>query len=124
MAEALAMPHLVTSRPEPDLHLAPLTLVLSMFSWAMLKDRGDQLKYALATALSGAARIVRGLRTTLTVGQREDVAEGAVTELRNLPGDPWKLSEPLPKSWGAMSDLGAATPDDWCRRAPKPDGEK
>ena len=89
-----------------------------MFSWVMLKDRGDQLKYALATALSGAARIVRGLRTTLTVEQREDVAEAAVTELRNL------LSEPLPKSWGAMSDLGAATPDDWCRRAPKPDGEK
>jgi hypothetical protein len=90
----------------------------------MLRDRGDQLKYAIANALSGAARIVRGLRTTLTVGQREDVAEAAVNELRALPNDPWKLSEPLPKSWGVMSDLGASTPEGWCRTKPsKPDGE-
>ena len=90
----------------------------------MLRDRGDQLKYAIANALSGAARIVRGLRTTLTVGQREDVAEAAVNELRALPNDPWKLSEPLPKSWGVMSDLGASTPEGWCRTQPsKSDGE-
>jgi hypothetical protein len=85
-----------------------LTFVLSMFSWRMLGDRGDQLKYAIASALSGAARVVRGLRATLTVSQREDVAEAAVNELRTLPDDPWKLSEPLPKSWGVMSDLGAS----------------
>jgi hypothetical protein len=91
----------------------------------MLRDRGDQLKYAIAHALYGAARIVRGLRTTLTVGQREDVAEAAVNELRKLPDDPWKLSDPLPKTWGVMSDLGASTPEDWCRPASlKPDGEE
>lgn len=90
----------------------------------MLRDRGDELKYAIARALHGAARIVRGLRATLTVGEREDVAEAAVNELRNLPNDPWKLSEPLPKRWGVMSDLGAPTADDWCRPKPlKPDGE-
>jgi hypothetical protein len=106
-------------------HLAPLTIVPSMFLLAaMLKDRGDQLKYAIANALPSAARVVRGLRATLTVSQREDVAEAAVNELRTLPDDPWKLGEPLPKSWGVMSDLGASTSHDWCRSEPsKPDGE-
>jgi hypothetical protein len=90
----------------------------------MLRDRGDQLKYAIAHALYGAARIVRGLRSTLTVGQREDVAEAAVRELRGLPGDPWRLAEPLPKDWGVMSDLGASTPEGWSRPADlKRDGE-
>jgi hypothetical protein len=41
----------------------------------MLRDRGDQLKYALSNALKGAAKIVRGLRIGLTVMEREAVAE-------------------------------------------------
>jgi len=61
----------------------------------MLKDRGDLLKYALAGALKRAAKIVRGLRAGLTVSEREAVAEQAVTEIRNLPNDPWKLNERL-----------------------------
>jgi hypothetical protein len=90
----------------------------------MLRDRGDELKYAIARALDGAVRIVRGLRTTLTGYQREQVAEAAVNELRAIADDPWKLSEPLSKTWGAMSDLGASTADDWCQPKPlKSEGE-
>jgi hypothetical protein len=80
----------------------------------MLRDRGDQLKYALATALSGAAKIVRGLRAGLTVSEREAVAEVAVADLRRLPDDPWKLAEPLPARATVMDDLGAPTPSGWC----------
>jgi len=91
---------------------------------AMLRDRGDQLKYAIAHALYGAARIVRGLRTTLNNYQREQVAEAVVNELRALPDDPWKLSEPLPMRSAVMRDLGASTPDGWCRPNPsKPESE-
>jgi hypothetical protein len=82
----------------------------------MLRDRGDQLKYAIAHALAGAVKIVRGLRTGLTVGERENVAEAAVKELRQLPDDPWKLSEPLPQHRETvMQDLGAGTTHDWCK---------
>jgi len=84
-----------------------------MFSYGMLKDRGDLLKYALAGALKRAAKIVRGLRAGLTVSEREAVAEQAVTEIRNLPNDPWKLNEGLQHGWGINPDLGASTPDDW-----------
>jgi hypothetical protein len=87
----------------------------------MLRDRGDQLKYAIASALSRAAKIVRGLRQGLTVSEREAVAEIAVADLRTLPGDPWKLAEPLPRDWGVMSDLGAPTQHGWCD--PKSDQE-
>jgi hypothetical protein len=62
----------------------------------MLRDRGDVLKYALANALKEATKIVRGGRGGLTVSEREGVAEQAATEIRNLPDDPWKLSEELP----------------------------
>jgi hypothetical protein len=53
----------------------------------MLKDRGDLLKYALADALNGVAKIVRGASASLTVSEREAVAERAITEMRNLPAD-------------------------------------
>ena len=80
----------------------------------MLRDRGDLLKYALAHALKGTAKIVRGASLALTVTEREAVAARAVAEIRNLPDDPWKLNEELPKDWGIMPDLGASTPDGWC----------
>ena len=80
----------------------------------MLRDRGEVLKYALADAFKSAAKIVRGLRAGLTVSEREAVAEFAVAEIRNLPDDPWKLSEELPRDWG-VGPMGHSTPDDWCR---------
>lgn len=86
----------------------------------MLNDRGDLLKYALAHALSRAAKIVRGLRASLTVSEREAVAEQAVAEIRNLPDDPWKLGEQLPRDWNnlavnAPGYRGGSTPDGWCK---------
>jgi hypothetical protein len=75
----------------------------------MLRDRGDLLKYALADALMIAAKVVRGLRTGLTVSEREMVADAAVDVVRKLPDDPWKLAEPLPQYYGPMKDLGAPT---------------
>jgi hypothetical protein len=89
----------------------------------MLRERGDQLKYAIVHALDGATRVVRGLCSALTIGQREDVAESAVNELRALPDDPWNLSAPLPLHRGPMTDLGASTPERWRSQKPKPDGE-
>jgi hypothetical protein len=79
----------------------------------MLEARGHLLKYAIAEALKRAAKIVRGLRAGLTVSERETVAEHAVTALRNLPDDPWKLNEKLQHDWGINPDLGASTPDNW-----------
>jgi hypothetical protein len=48
-------------------------------------------------ALKAAAKLVRGLRAGLTVSEREAVADEAVSAIRNLPDDPWKLSEELPR---------------------------
>jgi len=79
----------------------------------MLSTRGDLLKYALADALKRAVKVVRGLRIGLTVGEREAVAEHAVTEIRNRPDDPWKLNEKLQHDWSINPDLGASTPPDW-----------
>jgi hypothetical protein len=88
----------------------------------MLRDRGDVLKYALANALREAAKVVRGARAGLTVSEREAVAERAVTEIRNLPDDPWKLAEQLPHDWNnvavsARGYRGGSTPDNWCKPA-------
>jgi hypothetical protein len=81
----------------------------------MLRDRGDLLKYALAHALQGAAKIVRGLTLRINVMEREAVAEQAVTEIRNLAGDPWKLAEKLPiETTPASGDgYGHGMPSDW-----------
>jgi hypothetical protein len=76
----------------------------------MLRNRGDQLKYAIASALARASKVIRGLRTGLTVSEREAVAEVAVNDLRSLADDPWKLAEPLPLYKTGMSDLGAPIP--------------
>ena len=81
----------------------------------MLRDRGDQLKYALVSALARAAKVVRGLRIGLTVGEREAVAEAAVDQLRKAPADPGNspnqfraISASCP-TWGRrLSPIGAS----------------
>lgn len=62
-----------------------------------------------------AAKVVRGASEALHTWQREQVADAVVKTMRELPDDPWKLNEPLPKDWGIMSDLGSPAPDDWCK---------
>ncbi len=54
--------------------------------------RWDVLKYAIAFALRGASKIVRGLKQDLTEAERYAVAEHVVTQLKER-GDPWHLSE-------------------------------
>ncbi|HEX4410526.1 MAG TPA: hypothetical protein VH206_17280 [Xanthobacteraceae bacterium] len=81
----------------------------------MLETRADLLKYAIANALAEACKVVRGLRKTLTVTEREAVGEEAARLVQSLPDDPWKLAEPLPKRLGLAEDLGASTPPDWCK---------
>lgn len=100
--------------------LAPLAVAACVFlvrstQWAMLQDRGDLLKYALAKALSTAAKVIRGARQGLPVMEREAIAEAAVAEIRGLPDDPWKLAEPLPPDFQVMSNLGAPTPSGWAK---------
>jgi hypothetical protein len=83
----------------------------------MLRDRGDLLKYAIAHALQGAAKIVRGLTLRINVAEREAIAEQAVTEIRNLPDDPWKLAEKLPIETTPASGAGYGhgMPSGWCK---------
>ena len=97
----------------------------------MLKNRGEFLKYAIANALRGAAKVVRGCRIGLTVTEREAIGERAVAEIRALPDDPWKLGEELPRDWNSVASdapgyRGGSTPDDWCvpfneKRSPSSD---
>jgi hypothetical protein len=82
-----------------------------------LDTRVDLLKHAIADALLLAAKVMRGVPQALHTGQRQEVAEAALKTIRDLPGDPWKLNEALPKDFGVMSDLGASTPDGWCKPA-------
>ncbi len=63
----------------------------------MLRDRGDLLKYALADALMIAAKVVRGLRTGLTVSEREKVADDFLTfHFDYSVWHPLNLEEPQP----------------------------
>jgi hypothetical protein len=61
-----------------------------MFSWSM--TRGDVLKYAIAFALRGASKVVRGLRHGLSETERYAVADHVVAQLKER-GDPWRLSD-------------------------------
>ena len=75
-----------------------------MFS-SRMKTRGDMLRFAIAYALIGARKIVRGLREGLSEEERYAVAEDVVHRLRQH-GDPWRL-------WEELSDLtskGHSTP--------------
>ena len=59
------------------------------------RTRGDMLSSAVAFALGGARKLVRGLREELTEEERYRVADDIVVRLKQH-GDPWRLSEELP----------------------------
>jgi hypothetical protein len=65
-----------------------------LFSWRM-RTRGDMLSFAIAFALRGARKLVRGLRQELTEEERYRVANDVVHQLKQH-GDPWRLSEVIP----------------------------
>ena len=60
-----------------------------------MRTRGDMLSFAIAFALRGARKLVRGFREELTEEERYRVAEDVVHQLKQR-GDPWRLSEELP----------------------------
>ena len=64
-----------------------------------MKTRGDLLSFAIAFALRGARKIVRGLRQGLNEEERYRVADDVVDQLKQR-GDPWRLSEDLPEVTG------------------------
>ncbi len=55
---------------------------------------GDLLRFAIAFALRGASRLVRGLRQGLTEEERYRVADEVVDRLQQH-SDVWRLSEEL-----------------------------
>jgi hypothetical protein len=65
-----------------------------MFSSPM-PTRGDMLSFAIAFALRGARKLVRGFRKELSEEERYRVADDVVYRLKQH-GDPWRLSEELP----------------------------
>ena len=60
-----------------------------------MRTRGDMLSFAIAFALMGARKLVRGLRQELTEEERYRVANDVVHQLKQY-GDPYRLSEDLP----------------------------
>jgi hypothetical protein len=60
-----------------------------------MRTRGDLLSFAIAFALRGARKLVRGLREKLNEEERYRVADDVVRRLKEY-GDPWRLSEDLP----------------------------
>jgi hypothetical protein len=65
------------------------------FLFSRIPTRGDLLSFAIAFALRGARKLVRGLRQKLTEEERYRVANDVVHRLKQH-GDPWRLSEDLP----------------------------
>jgi len=63
-----------------------------------VRTRGDLLSFAIAFALRGARKLVRGLREELTEEERYRVADDVVHQLTR--GDPWRLSEEIPPRKG------------------------
>jgi len=59
-----------------------------------MRTRGDLLSFAIAFALRGARKLVRGLRQELTEEERYRVADDVVHQLKQH-GDPWRLSEEM-----------------------------
>ena len=60
-----------------------------------MPTRGEMLSFAIAFALTGARKLVRGLRQELTEEERYRVANDVVQRLKQH-GDPWRLSDELP----------------------------
>lgn len=71
---------------------------LTMFPFrshnSYMRTRGDMLRFAVAFALRGARKIVRGLKKGLTEEERYAVADRTVEELKRY-GDPWGLNEDI-----------------------------
>jgi len=61
-----------------------------------MRTRGDLLRFAIAFALRGARKLVRGLRQGLSEEERYRVADDVVHRLQQN-GDPWRLSDDLPR---------------------------
>ena len=57
------------------------------------------LRYAVAFALRGASKLVRGFRQGLSEEEQFTVASDVVNQLQRH-GDPWRLSEELPDVTG------------------------
>lgn len=72
---------------------------------APMRTRGDMLRFAVAFALMGARKLVRGLRQGLSEEERYRVADDVVYRLQQH-GDPWRLSDDLPP----MTGKGFSTP--------------
>jgi len=70
-----------------------------------MRTRGDMLRFAVAFALMGARKLVRGLRQGLSEEERYRVADDVVHRLQQH-GDPWRLSDDLPP----MTGKGFSTP--------------
>lgn len=68
------------------------------------------LRFAVAYALIGARKLVRGLRHGLTEEERFRVADDVVHRLKQH-GDPWHLSEDLPPATGKGFSTPPAGPD-------------
>jgi hypothetical protein len=60
-----------------------------------MRTRGEMLSFAIAFALRGARKLIRGLRQELTEEERYRVANDVVARLEQH-GNPWRLSEDLP----------------------------
>ena len=75
-----------------------------MFSSNHADSRGHA-PVAIAFALMGARKLVRGLRRGLSEDERYRVADDVVHRLKQR-GDPWRLSEDLPP----VSGKGFSTP--------------
>ena len=59
------------------------------------RTRGDLVRFAVAFALRGARKLVRGLRHELNEAERFRVADDVVHQLQQH-GDPWRLKDDLP----------------------------
>ncbi len=70
-----------------------------------MQTRGDMLRFAIAFALRGASKLIRGLKRGLTEEERYRVADDVMNRLQQN-GDPWRLSEDLPDVTGK----GLSTP--------------
>jgi hypothetical protein len=77
--------------------MAPKVLLTIMFPICSDTEcaPADLLSFAIAFALRGARKLVRGLREELTEEERYRVADDVVHRLKQH-GDPWRLSEDLP----------------------------
>jgi hypothetical protein len=80
-----------------------LTYVHYMFS--AMRTRGEMLRFAVAFALMGARKLVRGLRQGFPEEERYRIADDVVRRLKQH-GDPWRLSDDLPPATGT----GFSTP--------------